>query len=56
MAAKETVDKREVNAVTPAKAGVQRRTNLENSGVPPLDPGFRRDDMEGPRSAADGAH
>jgi len=41
----ETVDKLESNAVTPAKAGVQRRMNVEKAGVPPLDPGFRRDDV-----------
>jgi len=40
----ETVDKLEWNAVTPAKAGGQRRTNVEDAGVPPLDPGLRRDD------------
>jgi len=44
--AEEAVDKLEVNAVIPAKAGVQRRTNVENTGVPPLDPGFRRDDVQ----------
>jgi len=42
----DTVDKFEWNAVTPAKAGVQRRMNVEDAGIPPLDPGFRRDDVQ----------
>jgi len=42
----ETVDKLEWNPVTPAKAGVQRRMRVQNAGVPALDPGFRRGDVQ----------
>ncbi len=42
----ETVVEFAWNNVTPAKAGVHGQMELGNAGIPPLDPGFRRDDEQ----------